>query len=122
MSSWEKLKEKAREVGRAVGDVASDVVDSSKQKLDEMKQRRDMEDKYQELGRMYYQFLREDTAIDAEKAEELAAGIDAALEALKASEAADAEVSGIVCPYCSAKIPEDAVFCSFCGKSVKTEE
>ena len=41
---WDEFVGKAKQLGKAVGEVAGEVVDVSRQKLDEMKKRRELED------------------------------------------------------------------------------
>ena len=41
-ANWNDILGKAKEFGKAVGDVAGEVVDASRQKLDEMKKRREL--------------------------------------------------------------------------------
>ena len=43
-ANWNDILGKAKEFGKAVGDVAGEVVDASRQKLDEMKKRRELEE------------------------------------------------------------------------------
>ena len=38
-NNWDEIWNKAKEVGKAVGDVAGEVVDVSRQKIDELKKR-----------------------------------------------------------------------------------
>ena len=45
-ANWNDILGKAKEFGKAVGDVAGEVVDASRQKLDEMKKRRELEECY----------------------------------------------------------------------------
>ena len=66
-ANWDDILGKAKEFGKAVGNVAGEVVDASRQKLDEMKKRRELEECYMKLGRMYYALLQEGTE-DAETA------------------------------------------------------
>lgn len=58
-ANWDDILGKAKEFGKAVGNVAGEVVDASRQKLDEMKKRRELEECYMKLGRMYYALLQE---------------------------------------------------------------
>ena len=53
-ANWDDILGKAKEFGKAVGNVAGEVVDASRQKLDEMKKRRELEECYMKLGRMCY--------------------------------------------------------------------
>ena len=48
---WDEFVGKAKQLGKAVGEVAGEVVDVSRQKLDEMKKRRELEDCYLTLGK-----------------------------------------------------------------------
>ena len=45
-ANWDDILGKAKEFGKAVGNVAGEVVDASRQKLDEMKKRRELEECY----------------------------------------------------------------------------
>ena len=58
-NNWDEIWNKAKEVGKAVGDVAGEVVDASRQKIDELKKRRELQDCYLELGHLYYELLQE---------------------------------------------------------------
>ena len=51
-ANWNDILGKAKEFGKAVGNVAGEVVDASRQKLDEMKKRRELEECYMKLGRI----------------------------------------------------------------------
>ena len=50
-ANWDDILGKAKEFGKAVGNVAGEVVDASRQKLDEMKKRRELEECYMKLGK-----------------------------------------------------------------------
>ena len=62
-ANWNDILGKAKEFGKAVGDVAGEVVDASRQKLDEMKKRRELEECYLKLGHMYYALLQDGTCL-----------------------------------------------------------
>lgn len=124
-STWNNILGKAKEFGKAVGDVAGEVVDASRQKLDEMKKRRELEECYMKLGRMYYTLLQEGTedhetahAI-AEKAAAIKVMFDAAAAAKKRE---DAELHMVACPHCGKLVPITSVFCSYCGKAIHPAE
>ena len=51
-NNWDEIWNKAKEVGKAVGDVAGEVVDVSRQKIDELKKRRELQDCYLALGHL----------------------------------------------------------------------
>lgn len=83
-ANWNDILGKAKEFGKAVGDVAGEVVDASRQKLDEMKKRRELEECYMKLGRMYYALLQEGTEEEetAHAIAEKAAAIKVMLESV----------------------------------------
>ena len=83
---WDAFVGKAKQLGKAVGEVAGEVVDVSRQKLDEMKKRRELEDCYLTLGKMYYAMLQEgdDNTEAARVVAEHAAAIKVILEAAAA--------------------------------------
>ena len=124
-ANWNDILGKAKEFGKAVGDVAGEVVDASRQKIDEMKKRRELEECYMNLGRMYYALLQEGTE-DAETAHaiaEKAAAIKVMLETASAQKKReDAELRMVACPHCGKLVPSTAVFCSYCGKAIHPAE
>ena len=119
-ANWNDILGKAKEFGKAVGDVAGEVVDASRQKLDEMKKRRELEECYLKLGHMYYALLQDGTedAEAAHKMAEKAAAIIVMLEnASTRKQKEDAEIHMIACPHCNKLVPSTAGFCSYCGKA-----
>lgn len=124
-ANWNDILGKAKEFGRAVGDVAGEVVDASRQKIDEMKKRHELEECYMKLGRMYYALLQEG-AEDAEAAHaiaEKAAAIKVILEAAEAKKQREkTETHMVACPHCNKLVPSTAIFCSYCGKAIHPVE
>ena len=124
-ANWNDILGKAKEFGKAVGDVAGEVVDASRQKLDEMKKRRELEECYLKLGHLYYALLQDGTedAEAAHKMAEKAAAIKVMLEnASTRKQKEDAEIHMIACPHCNKLVPSTAVFCSYCGKAIYPAE
>ena len=120
-NNWDEIWNKAKEVGKAVGDVAGEVVDVSRQKIDELKKRRELKDCYLELGHLYNNLLQ-DGKEDAEKAQEISeriASLKVVLEtARKACRSKDQEIHMVACPHCNRLVPSTAAFCSYCGKAI----
>ena len=100
---WDAFVGKAKQFGKAVGEVAGEVVDVSRQKLDEMKKRRELEDCYLTLGKMYYAMLQEG---------------DDNTEAARKKQREQAEIHMVACPHCNRLVPSTAAFCSYCGKAI----
>ena len=124
-ANWDDILGKAKEFGKAVGNVAGEVVDASRQKLDEMKKRRELEECYMKLGRMYYALLQEGTE-DAETAHaiaEKAAAIKVMLESVNEKKRREnTEIHMVACPHCNKLVPSTAMFCSYCGKAIYPAE
>lgn len=124
-ANWDDILGKAKEFGKAVGNVAGEVVDASRQKLDEMKKRRELEECYMKLGRMYYALLQEGTE-DAETAHaiaERAAAIKVMLESVNEKKRREnTEIHMVACPHCNKLVPSTAMFCSYCGKAIYPAE
>ena len=124
-NNWDEIWNKAKEVGKAVGDVAGEVVDASRQKIDELKKRRELQDCYLELGHLYYGLLQ-DGKEDTEKAQEISERITSlkvVLEtARKAGRCKDQEIHMVACPHCNNLVQSDAMFCSYCGKAIHTNQ
>ena len=124
-ANWDDILGKAKEFGKAVGNVAGAVVDASRQKLDEMKKRRELEECYMKLGRMYYALLQEGTE-DAETAHaiaEKAAAIKVMLESVNEKKRREnTEIHMVACPHCNKLVPSTAMFCSYCGKAIYPAE
>ena len=121
--NWDHFLVKAKEVGKAVGETASNVVDESKKKLDELKLRRDISDSYEVLGRLYYRGCKSEEQ-DDKKIAEVVSGIDKLeerLAKLKAERAArkPQEEDDISCPHCGGMNRANARYCSYCGKKIK---
>lgn len=123
-NSWDLFLVKAKEVGKAVGDVASDVVDSSRHKLDELKTKNELEEANEALGRMYYASVNGGEA-DSEKMnakmDEITA-LKARLAELNASgKKKEKEPLDVACPHCGGLNRKGSTYCSFCGKSMQGE-
>ena len=117
-ANWNDILGKAKEFGKAVGDVAGEVVDASRQKLDEMKKRRELEECYMKLGRMYYALLQEGTEEEetAHAIAEKAAAIKVMLESVNEKKRREnTEIHMVACPHCNKLVPSTAMFCSYCG-------
>lgn len=123
--NWDSILGKAKELGKAVGDVAGEVADASRQKIDELKKRRELEDCYLKLGHMYYDLLQEgkENSDAAHQVAEKAAAIKVVLESMAAKkQRQNAEIPMIACPHCGKSVPSSAVFCSYCGKAIHPAE
>lgn len=123
-NTWDLFLVKAKEVGKAVGDVASDVVESSRQKLDELKAKKDLSAAYEQLGRLCYKSLNGEEQ-DSEKlklqADEIEK-IEARLAEIRATAGKKKEEDcPIACPHCNGLNPKEATFCSYCGKALREE-
>lgn len=122
--SWELLLGKAKEIGKAVGDAACDVVDTSKQKLEEVRLRHDLEDAYENLGRLYYKLLKGETN-EPGKTEQLMAEIDCLSDQLRQNKERNKKKDTDneppkCCPHCGGLNRADASYCSFCGKEIRS--
>lgn len=124
--NWEFLLEKAKEFGKTVGNAACDVVDSSKQKLEEVRLRHDLEDAYENLGRIYHELLKNGRN-EPERTEQIVAEIDCLLEQLnqnkkRSKNDGTENEPDRSCPNCGAMNRAKASYCSFCGKEIRTKE
>ena len=84
-----------------------------------------LQDCYLELGHLYYDLLQ-DGKEDAEKAQEISeriASLKVVLEtARKACRSKDQEIHMVACPHCNNLVQSDAMFCSYCGKAIHTNQ
>lgn len=120
------LLEKAKEVGKAMGDVACDIVDASKKKIEETRLRHDLEEAYEALGKLYYEVLKNGNN-KPEKTEQLMAEIDCLQEQLrqnieKGKKRDDTHEAPVTCPHCGGINYVRASYCSFCGKLIHSEQ
>ena len=96
-----------------------------RQKLDEMKKRRELEECYMKLGRMYYALLQEGTEEEetAHAIAEKAAAIKVMLESVNEKKRREnTEIHMVACPHCNKLVPSTAMFCSYCGKAIYPAE
>lgn len=122
--NWDLFLIRAREVGKAVGETASNVVDESKKRLDEVKLRRDLADCYEVLGRLYYRGKKSND-FNGEKICEIIASIEklegrlARMKSERERAKRTAEPADIRCPFCGGPNRGNARYCSFCGKEMR---
>lgn len=120
-NTWDLLKIKAMEMGKAVSDVACDVVDSSKLKMDQVKTQHQLDEAYEKFGKMCYNNFRSGTEDEEQKKEAMDAiqKLEEHLEAIKAKpEKPDDSDVVEACPFCGGMNRLNASYCSYCGKKM----
>lgn len=116
MSIFEEVKETLISTGKDVSQKAKDVSEIAKLKLDIKSKEDFVEKQYLALGRIYYENHKDEK--ECEEAEQFFL-IGEALEEIERMKTEVLKLKGAAeCPDCGAKMPENATFCSNCGKKM----
>ena len=92
-ANWDDILGKAKEFGKAVGNVAGEVVDGT------------------------------EDAETAHAIAEKAAAIKVMLESVNEKKRREnTEIHMVACPHCNKLVPSTAMFCSYCGKAIYPAE
>lgn len=121
MDFLENAVNKAKEAIDVVSKKTGEVVTTQKQKFDvasiESKRNKD----FMELGKIYYQMIKDS---DIENAE-VKALVDAIVEKSEKIKAIKEQINSAknkrICPKCSANIDEFSIYCSVCGEKLEIE-
>lgn len=116
MAALDDLMHKAKELADTVGKATGELVDDSRQKLQELKLSSELKDAYERLGSVVYDGIKAGEQNQA--LVDLVVGeIDAIqenLESLRTAKAAPVPEEKY-CPQCGTTNGKDAVFCARCG-------
>lgn len=116
MAALDDLMHKAKELADTVGKATGELVDDSRQKLQELKLSSELKDAYERLGSVVYDGIKAGEQNQA--LVDLVVGeIDAIrenLESLRTAKTAPVPEEKY-CPQCGTTNGKDAVFCTRCG-------
>jgi len=116
MAALDDLMQKAKELADTVGKATGELVDDSRQKLQELKLSAELKDAYERLGSVIYDGIKAGEQNQA--LVDLVVGeIDAihqSLESLKVTKAVP-ETEEKYCSQCGTTNSRESVFCSRCG-------
>lgn len=116
MSIFDEVKETLITTGKDVSQKAKDVSEIAKLRLDIRAKQDFVERQYSALGAVYYTNHKDEEG--CEEAEQIFL-IKEALEEIDRMKAEVLKIRGAAeCPDCGFKMPEDAAFCSNCGKKL----
>lgn len=103
------------------GKKATDIADSSALAISANNIKNEIEKKYTELGRIYYNEVKSGS-LDLDDLEDLTGEIDILMEQLHAVQAKRASMRNRkICPKCKSAVPKDSSFCNKCGASLEEE-
>lgn len=103
------------------GKKATDIADSSVLAISAGNIKNEIEKKYMELGRIYYNESKSGT-LDSDDLEDLTGEIDILMDQLNAIRAKRASLRNKkVCPKCKRSVPKDSSFCNKCGAPLYDE-
>lgn len=122
MAAFDELVTKAKELADTVGRATGELVDDSRQKLQELRLSSELKDAYERLGSVMYDSIKsgeENRALVDLVVSEIDI-IHQSLEALR-TKAAPAPAEKY-CAQCGATNGSDAFFCSRCGAPLTTPE
>lgn len=118
MDFFDNVVNKTKEVMDVAYNKTSEVVSVQKQKFNLSSIEAKLEKDFAELGKIYFELIK-DGEIDDPKTAEVVAGIS---EKTGQIEKLKEEISSLkkqrICPKCSAKNAQDAVFCATCGAKI----
>lgn len=116
MDLFEKLGETLVSAGKDAAQKAKDLSGVAKLNLDIKSKEDYVQKQYAELGRIYYEAHKDDTAPEGAEHVEL---ITEALDAIEKMKLEIMELKGTrKCPKCGADLADDAEYCSSCGEKV----
>ena len=79
-------------------------------------------DCYTEIGKLYYDFIK-DGSDPSEEIATYVTAVDNSKAKIAAIRAKIAEIQdNVICPECSSKVPKNFAFCPNCGKKMEKEE
>lgn len=117
---FDKIKDDLFSMGKEVGDRVSDVSNIAKLKIELRSKEDDLQKQFAELGRMYYDAHKEDTASVAEQ--DMFSAIEDTLEQIEETKRSILNLQGtICCPECGGKYQKGYKFCPFCGGELHNE-
>ena len=94
----------------------------AKLKLSLQSEKGKLSDCYTEIGKLYYDFIKDGNDPSAEIATYITA-VDNSKAKIAEIRAKIAELQDkVICPNCSAKVPKNFAFCPSCGKAMEKEE
>lgn len=103
------------------GKKATDIADSSVLAISANNIKNEIEKKYTELGRLYYNEVKSGS-LDLDDLEDLTGEIDILVEQLHAVQAKRASMRNRkICPKCKNAVSKDSSFCNKCGASLEEE-
>ena len=117
---------RARDFGEIAGDRArdltrksSDLIEVTKMKHELRKMEKEMENNLAGIGALYYQNKqgREDTGDELNRLVESTRQLEIELKDLE-DQIETMQLKSAVCPECNSEVPENAKFCSNCGRKV----
>lgn len=117
----DNIIDKARDVCDLATKKTTEVVESSKIKLDCVRVNGEIKKLYEKLGSTVYSMMRSNYE-NKELVDSLAEEIDEELEKLKLLNEKLSDVKNVnFCNVCGAKNPTDNYFCSKCGSRIRSE-
>lgn len=117
MDFIDEVVQKAQKAGKFIADKADTAVDYVSLEYKASSIRGKIDDRYKELGRLYYQ-LSETEAQDSGELQEKVDAVKALICELNAVEEDMSKYKNI-CPECRANNPAKAEYCSKCGAKLK---
>ncbi|MBQ7670980.1 MAG: zinc-ribbon domain-containing protein [Clostridia bacterium] len=115
--NFENVKKTVCETADAAGKKVCDIANKTKIKFALANMQGDLDELYEELGRLYYSEIS-DGVENLAKRDAIIAKIDtlkADMEILKA-EVGTFPKRGKICPVCGKNVPKSSAFCPYCGK------
>lgn len=113
MDFFNEIGKKFTKAARSVQDLTREGVENTRLAADLRSARSELERRFADLGRAYYETLSDGGEVPAELVSRVRATMEGIEALLAQKERARAQVR---CPDCGAMQPEDARFCSSCGR------
>ena len=113
MDFFNEIGKKFTKAARSVQDLTREGVENTKLAADLRSARSELERRFADLGRAYYETLSDGGEVPAELISRVRTTMEGIEALLAQKERARAQVR---CPDCGAMQPEDARFCSSCGR------
>ena len=120
MGFVDELLDKAKYVAAKAGEKTNELVEVSRLKLACVGLNTNLEKQYQKLGHIVYDMVKSEEN-NEEAVFQCVDEIDQILAEMQEINGKIDEMKGNICPTCKKVNPDGAVYCCFCGGSLKTE-